>query len=212
MSPVLSLLLLSLLIGVRHAADPDHIVAVTTIVARERSVLRAAVAGVAWGAGHTCTVLLVGGLIILFRLTVPPRLGLALEFLVALMLIGLGALTLAASHRHPRPSTLRPLLVGVVHGLAGSAAVALLVLATIPDPRWAIAYLLVFSLGTVTGMAGTAVVIAAPARAAATRFGGAPRALRLASGALSLAFGLFLAHRVGIVDGLFTASPSWTPR
>jgi high-affinity nickel-transport protein len=101
--------------------------------------------------------------------------------------------------------------VGVVHGLAGSAAATLIVLPLIPDPRWATVYLLVFGVGTIAGMALMTVVIAAPSVYAAARVGRLQRGIRFASGALSVCFGLYLAHRIGFVDGLFTSTPSWTP-
>ena len=91
----ISILLLGFLLGMRHATDADHVVAVTTIVSEEGSVRRASGIGALWGIGHSITVLLVGGAIIAFRLAIPPRLGLALEFSVALMLIALGLITLA---------------------------------------------------------------------------------------------------------------------
>jgi len=99
---------------------------------------------------------------------------------------------------------LRPLVIGVVHGLAGSAAVALLVLATIPDPRWGVAYLLVFGLGTIAGMMAITALNALPFAWTASRWSKLDRYLGLASGALSLGFGLFLAYQIGFVDGLFT--------
>ena len=118
-------ILLGLLLGMRHALDADHVVAVTTIVSRERSLLRAARIGIWWGIGHSTTIFLVGGSIILFRLTVPPRVGLAFEFVVALMLIALGVLNLwrARDDAAAAAPTMPPLVVGLVHGLAGSAAV-----------------------------------------------------------------------------------------
>ncbi|HEX4644158.1 MAG TPA: high-affinity nickel-transport family protein, partial [Verrucomicrobiae bacterium] len=167
----------------RHATDADHVVAVTTIVSREQTVRNAALIGIVWGIGHTLTLLLAGGAIVLFGLVVPPRLGLSLEFSVGIMLVALGILNFrsftrwlgnaanansvpaecgyahAHPHRHPKDDaptawfdfkfgrlgfyqSLRPLVVGIVHGLAGSAAVALLVLPLIQKPAWAIAYLL----------------------------------------------------------------------
>ena len=84
----------SLLLGMRHATDPDHIVAVTTIVTRERSVIKAAGVGAVWGLGHTITLLVVGGAIIGFKVAMNARLGLSLEFCVAMMLIVLGLLNL----------------------------------------------------------------------------------------------------------------------
>ena len=106
----------------------------------------------------------------------------------------------------------RPLVIGIVHGLAGSAAVALLVLATIHNPVWAIGYLLLFGIGTIAGMMLITVLIAAPSAFAARRFGSVQRYLRLASGVVSIVFGLFLAHQIGVVDGLFSATPTWTAK
>jgi High-affinity nickel-transport protein len=207
----------SLLLGMRHATDPDHVVAVTTIVSRERSARTACGIGVMWGLGHTVTILLVGGAIVLLRLAFPPRLGLALELAVACMLVVLGALNLLDVRARSRTWTnVRPLVVGVVHGLAGSAAATLLVLPLVPDPRWALLYLVVFGAGTVVGMAAVTLAMAAPtalvAARAASRVAGMHRALRLMSGVASLAFGAYLFHRIGIVDGLFAATPRWTPQ
>ena len=214
---MLELLLLtlvtSLLLGMRHATDPDHVVAVTTIASRERSLASAAGVGALWGLGHTLTILVVGGVIVLFKLALSPRVGLSLELTVAAMLVVLGTLNLLDVR--PRPSRLtamRPMIVGIVHGLAGSAGATLLVLPLIRDPRWAAAYLLVFGLGTIAGMALMTLAIAAPTALAAARVGGLQRWIRVGSGALSVCFGLYLAHRIGFVDGLFTSSPTWTPR
>jgi len=254
MIPFLSIIALGFFLGMRHATDADHVVAVTTIVSRERSVRSAALIGVLWGLGHTITIFLVGSLIILFGIVIPPRLGLTMELSVGLMLILLGILNLsgmmrwitrniAPGHSHPHGAiahahapqdssektetslrwldrtfgrlglyqVLRPLAVGIVHGLAGSAAVALLVLTTIRVPIWAMVYLLVFGLGTVAGMMLITASLALPITYAAGRFAHVNRYLATASGLLSLAFGLFLAYQIGFVDGLFTGDPHWTP-
>jgi high-affinity nickel-transport protein len=212
---LLALLLAGFLLGIRHAVDPDHVVAVSTIVTRFRSIGRAARVGALWGVGHTATILLVGGAIAMFRVTIPPRLGLGMELLVAAMLIVLGAVNLFGRH----PSTddaafapLRPIAIGFVHGLAGSAAVALLVLTAIGDPRWSVAYLLAFGMGTVAGMMLATAAMAVPIQVAAARIGGLQRNLRLASGAFSVGFGLFLVHQIGVVEGLFSGTPIWEPR
>jgi len=227
----LALLGLGLALGVRHATDPDHVVAVMAISSRTRRWLPAAKLGAVWGLGHTLTVFVVGSLIIVFNLTVPPRVGLALEFAVALALIAVGALNLG--HRHAaaggersadaelvRDAASRPEAavpagrafgVGVVHGMAGSAAVALLVLSLIQDPLWACLYLLVFGLGTLIGMALVTAGVVAPVALAARRWPGLQRGARFATGALSIAFGLWLAWQIGVVDGLFGAAPTWDP-
>lgn len=251
----LYIIALGLVLGMRHATDPDHVIAVTTIVSRQRSLRGAALIGTFWGIGHTFTMLVVGGAIVLLGWVVPPRMGLWMEFAVALMLVLLGALNLTGilrwftekmtgiehaltahgaahshggSHGHPcaGPSgsvtnghlskmglyqTARPFIVGIVHGLAGSAAIALLVLATIRDPRWAIAYLLVFGGGTILGMILITAAIAAPITYAHKLSRKTNSSFQFASGVISLAFGLFLAYHIVFVSGLFTGHPQWTP-
>jgi high-affinity nickel-transport protein len=105
----------------------------------------------------------------------------------------------------------RPLAVGIVHGLAGSAAVALLVLTTIRVPSWAVLYLLVFGLGTVAGMMLITAAIAVPFTFSEKRFARLNRGLGLVSGVVSLAFGVFIVYRMGFVNGLFTHHPTWVP-
>jgi len=275
MSSILLIIGIGFFLGMRHATDPDHVVAVSTIVSRERSISRAGWIGILWGIGHTLTILVVGAAIILFGVVIPPRLGLTLEFSVALMLILLGVLNLTGAmhwlshrfspahpqhqgthshlhshgdyahlHRHSHGAvtasndamehhgseaeppgwlrapfarlgifhSLRPLLIGVVHGLAGSAAVALLVLGTIREARWAVFYLLVFGLGTIVGMMLMTLAFAVPFTFAGSRFAWLNKGLVTATGVASLIFGLFVAYQIGFVDGLFTAHPSWTPQ
>jgi len=196
----------------RHATDPDHIVAVTTIVTRERSVAKAAGIGAVWGLGHTITLLLVGGAIIVFKVALNARLGLSLELCVAIMLIVLGLLNLFDVRASTAGlNTTRPFLVGVVHGLAGSAGAALLIVPLIDDPRWAAVYLLTFGLGTIVGMALITLTIAFPSLLATAHLPSFQRQLRIASGAVSLVFGIYLAHRIGFTDGLFMSEARWTP-
>ena len=219
MPNILSAAILGFLLGLRHATDADHVVAVTAIVTRERTVGRAARIGALWGVGHSLTLLVVGGAIVAFRLVIPPRVGLGIEFCVALMLILLGFNNLrgtqgaTADHSHEIPtmsSGLRPLLIGTVHGLAGSAAVALLVLATIRETSWALVYLAIFGIGTIAGMMLVTVLLAAPAMYAAARVVGLQHGIRFAAGALSLIFGLVLAREIIVTNGLFAAAPVWS--
>jgi len=192
------------MLGMRHATDPDHVVAVTAIVSSERSVVRAARIGALWGLGHSLTILLVGGAIIVFKVAFSVRLGLSMELTVAIMLIVLGLLNLLNVNAHPKPvSPARPLLIGVVHGLAGSAGAALLLVPLIDDPRFAALYLLVFGLGTIAGMSLVTLAIAAPALVAGPPTARVQRSIRLASGAISVVFGVYLGYKIGVVDGLF---------
>ena len=184
----------------------------TAIVARERSLRRAARVGALWGVGHTLTLLAVGGAIIVFRVTVPPRVGLALEFSVALMLILLGFANLRARNDAPAESAaLRPFVVGLVHGLAGSAAVALLVLATI---RTTVACVRLPRGVRPRHDRRDGDGDGAPRRSGAyagprvTRFN---TGIRVAAGALSIAFGLVLARALIVDGGLFSATSIWAP-
>jgi hypothetical protein len=193
----------------RHALDADHVVAVTAIVSREPSLRRAARIGAWWGLGHSATILLVGGAIVLFRLAIAPRVALAFEFMVALMLIALGIISLTRAREAVSAPMLPPVVVGIVHGLAGTAAIALLVLAAIPDPIDGIIYLIVFGAGTTLGMIAITMAITAPTIVAHRHIGAWRRNIRLAAGAMSLAFGLWLAQDIGLDKGLFSATPVW---
>ena len=201
LGPILFVTGLGLILGMRHSTDADHVVAISTIVSKQRSIRNAAVIGSVWGLGHTITIFIVGSLIILFGVEIPPRLGLSMEFSVAIMLVLLGILNLTGvmqkvtamftpsiadpkgnSPLEPRKATsskmehllensvgrlgiyqcVRPLAIGLVHGLAGSAAVALLVLSTIHSPIWATAYLLIFGAGTMVVLSSIPPIIPAP--------------------------------------------------
>lgn len=258
MASLFSILAVGFVLGMRHATDPDHVIAVTTIVARQRSIRSAALIGALWGFGHTLTIVAVGTAIIGFGLAIPPRLGLTMELSVGVMLIVLGVLTLSGlrqrlrgEHRHPHAHgdfvhahrhshspemhghdeaatplarldawfggvglyhALRPLVVGVVHGLAGSAAVALVVLVAIPHAAWAVVYLLVFGVGTMAGMVLITATTAAPFAYTAHRSEDLHRWLAVGSGVLSVAFGLFVVYDLSVVRGMFGAHPQWTPR
>jgi ABC-type nickel/cobalt efflux system permease component RcnA len=227
-----------LLLGMRHSTDPDHVVAVSTIVSKQRSIRQAGLIGSIWGLGHTLTIFAVGSMIILFGVVIPPRLGLSMEFSVALMLILLGVLNLTGVMqrltsyltRNGKPldkaetlidrsvgrfgvyQCVRPLVIGIVHGLAGSAAVALLVLSTIRSPAWATVYLLIFGAGTMVGMMCMTAVMAVPLAYAGNRFGSLSRVFSVASGVVSVCFGFFLVYQLGFLGGLFTSHPQWTPR
>ena len=261
---LLSIIAIGFFLGMRHATDPDHVIAVTTIVSQQRKTGRAALIGAFWGLGHTVTILIVGSAIILFNLVIPARLGLAMELAVGFMLIALGVWNVASfmrsvprpglsadsahpvihSHRHSHGDVvhththahtgethegesvrrldqvlgrlslyqlIRPLAVGIVHGLAGSAAVALLILASIRDSHWAIAYLLVFGVGTIAGMMLITMGIASTFRVVGSRFDTFSRRLALVTGVLSVVFGMVVAYQICVVQGLFGSNPQWTP-
>ena len=215
MLDVVTVATIGFFLGMRHATDADHVIAVSTIVSRQRSIRSAGLIGMFWGFGHTVTILSVGAAIILFNTTIPPRVGLAMELAVGLMLVVLGVLNLAGvmqwttvrsafnlRERIGLYQVLRPLIVGIVHGLAGSAAVALLVLATIRNPLWAVAYLLVFGVGTIAGMMSMTIAFGVPLALAGARDVQFGRKAAAACGLISVAFGFVLVYRICFVDGL----------
>lgn len=202
MTGIALFLVTGFLLGMRHATDADHVVAVSTIVARERSVRAAAGAGALWGIGHTATVATAGGAIVAFQWTVTPSISLSLELCVAAMLIALGALNLAPARASTAQArSWRPVAVGAVHGLAGSAAVALLIVPLTTGLAHAALYLAVFGAGTIAGMAAVTVALAAPAAMAGARLGRLDRGIRLVSGWLSVGFGCWLAIETVVSRG-----------
>lgn len=209
MTAWIGVLALGFLLGVRHALDPDHVVAISTISAGTNSVRRSAGVGALWGLGHTMTIVGVGGTIVLLRATISPRAGLAMEFSVALMLIALGLLNVAsARHAEPAPpSRARPFIIGMVHGMAGSAAIALLVLATITDQVLGMVYLLLFGSGTIVGMIVVTTLMTAPMTLMVARTALSRRWLTLASGLLSLVFGVLMVQALGGPLALLAADP-----
>ena len=225
---------LGLILGVKHALDADHLIAVSTIVSEHKNLKWASLIGAFWGLGHTTTLFAVGVLVIGLRLTIPTRVALGLEFLVALMLVVLGANILWRSfqrekahlhahnhspethvhfhvhdsaqedHSHPHvfKSMRKPFFVGMVHGLAGSAALMLLVLTTIPSPTAGLLYIVIFGFGSVGGMLVLSSLIGLPFVLTAQRFTALNRWIRLVAGLASVLFGLFLGWEIGN-EGLF---------
>jgi high-affinity nickel-transport protein len=169
------------LLGMRHALEPDHLAAVSTMVSRERSGFRAAWLGLCWGLGHTTSLVVVGAALVLLRAEMPASMTDLFELGVALMLVGLGLRAIVtavregsdgpsvvhrhgaivhrhaggAAHVHLGGWTLarRPLLVGALHGLAGSGALTALVLATLPTTAARVGYLVLFGVGSTLSMA-----------------------------------------------------------
>ena len=232
---LIGLLGLGLILGLRHALDPDHIAAVSTIVSESRSVRRSSLIGTCWGLGHTMSLLVAGVLVIALKIQISDRLALWMEFAVALMLILLGLKAvlkplrgwrihvhqhahggsshshvhlhrpseeLAHQHRHLIRSGARPILVGLVHGMAGSAALMILVLATIPSALASLIYIAVFGLGSVGGMLIMSSLISLPFILTRQRFNVLSQGLQVAVGLFSLGFGLFLSWQYGFHEHL----------
>jgi ABC-type nickel/cobalt efflux system permease component RcnA len=236
--PLWTTLALGFVLGLRHALDADHLAAVSTVASQEKSLLRSSMIGVSWGMGHTAALLVFGMAVAAFRLALTERLAQILEFVVGLMLIGLGANVLfklwkgsalhahahahdGVEHKHlhvhvaePRHEhqhqhqhrTLRlggrPFMVGVVHGLAGTAALMMLVVGTLPSLVLAAAYILVFGVGSIGGMVLMSVLISVPIAIASSRLRLLERGIRVLAGLFSLGFGGYLTWEVGLIQSL----------
>lgn len=223
----LTFLTLGVLLGARHALDADHIAAVTTILSREPCLKTSGLIGLAWGVGHTLTVVGVGFVLIAFEVTIPPPLTRAIEFAVGLMLVGLG-LSLGVrmirdgwhAHGHEHDGTrhwhvhrhreirshdhghwmglsARPLLVGMCHGLAGTATLALVVASAVSSLGGAALYMVAFGLGSVLGMMLTALAVSLPLVLSAGLGREAQTVLHGLAGLGSIGLGLFMMAEIG---------------
>ena len=191
-----ALLLLGFGLGLRHATDADHLVVISGLLQRGHSLHGAVRVAVLWGLGHSAAFIGIGLLILLADLRLPPAFEAFTDILVAGMLIVLGAAHLARAHTSSitatSPAPARPLLIGVVHGLAGSAAIALLAATSIPSRSWAAAYLLLFGLGTVVGMITLTLLLAWSLQRALRGRAMLANRLTAASALLSVALGIYL--------------------
>jgi high-affinity nickel-transport protein len=196
------------LLGIRHALEPDHLAAVSTLMTGERSSGKAAWLGACWGLGHTLTLMVAGGLLVLFRADMPPIASDVFELGVVLLLVGFGARAIyqgawgrpkGPTHTHKTAATSapdaewtiarRPLIVGAVHGLAGSGALTALVVTTLPSTLTRLSYLALFGIGSTVGMAVLSGLLGWPL----ARFGGhrtTACSLSLAVGGISTGLGL----------------------
>jgi hypothetical protein len=230
-----SVLGIGLVFGLKHALEADHLAAVSTIVSERKSILGASLVGALWGLGHTLALLLAGILVMLLHVEIGARTALALEFGVALMLIGLGANALKklarggrvhlhahahggrvhlhphihgggpepVPHTHHGVSFAQPVVIGMVHGLAGSAALMLLVLSTISSRWLGFAYIAVFGIGSIGGMLCMSTLVGLPGHLTAERFAGVNVAVRAAAAVFSLGLGLVMAYQIGMSGGLW---------
>jgi sulfite exporter TauE/SafE len=234
-----SILALGFLLGMRHATDADHLAAVATLATRSRSVAHTVAQGIAWGTGHTLTLMLCGGAVLVLGLVVPAQAAQALELAVGVMLVALGADALyrlrrervhfhphrhadsvahfhAHSHRgdgaphdparhehpHPRGFPGRALLVGMVHGMAGSAALILLSLEALRSPAWGFAYIAIFGLGSILGMAALSAAIAVPLRLTSRHLKRTYDGLSATVGLATILLGCYMMYRIGVGDGV----------
>lgn len=222
---------LGFLLGARHALDPDHVAAVSTMLSRRPSLQASGLIGFSWGFGHTVVLLLAGLAVILLKISIPARLAMACELVVGMMLVGLGgslAWTLyrerwhVHAHRHDGGThlhlhshwvhadhghehwfrvSLRPFLVGMVHGLAGSAALMFVVLSTVRTVWGGIAYILVFGIGSIVGMMLLGLLISLPLALSASLGRHAQLAVQGLASLASVGLGFVMIIRIALGEG-----------
>jgi ABC-type nickel/cobalt efflux system permease component RcnA len=234
---VLATLGLGFVLGLKHATEADHLVAISTIVSERRSIWQSAAVGALWGLGHTASLLVAGFFVIALGIAIPERVANLLELVVALMIVFLGtrllymlfrarraihvhahthdgkphihlhfhdkhnahAVELTHNHAHNGLSGWRPVFVGIVHGLAGSAALTLLVLSEVVRNGTAtlgFVYLLVFGVGSIGGMLLMSGLIGLPITLGIRFFQRTLLPLRLLAGVLSTSFGVLYGFKV----------------
>jgi ABC-type nickel/cobalt efflux system permease component RcnA len=227
------MLALGFAFGLKHSLDPDHVVAVSTIVSENKSVWKSSVVGVFWGIGHTVMLALVGTAVLAFKITIPEEVALALEFAVGVMLVGLG-ITVARriirerlhlhfhehgqekhlhlhshkagphhQHEHRFRREYRSLVIGMVHGMAGSAAVTVLVLSSIRSILHGVLYLLTFGVGSIAGMVIISTLIGSPFAFTAMKFERANRILGAVASIASIGMGALIMYETGFKSGWF---------
>jgi sulfite exporter TauE/SafE len=206
------------ILGLQHAIEADHLAAVSTIVSEKKNLLTASIVGGLWGVGHTISLFVVGALVILFKLQISETVETRLEGMVGLMLVVLGLNALRklfttqvhahvhqhgerehvhfhthgeAAESHHRFSP-RSIIIGMVHGLAGSAALMLLIVPTISSPILGLLYILIFGVGSVGGMMVMSLLVGLPFHFTANRFDVLNKGIRLCAGVFSLSLGVLI--------------------
>lgn len=224
-----SALVLGFVLGLRHALDPDHVIAVSTIVTAEPNWRRSSLIGSFWGLGHAASLLTLGGIIVAFRINITELAASRLEIIVSVMLVGLGIYAVrqarsgfrlhahkhthegqgareehvhlhthqahavpAHKHAHPLKFGLRPFAIGLVHGVAGSGGLALLVMATAKTATAGLLYMVALAFGAMVGMGILSGILTLPLAALRTRYETLHLRFQFLSGVCSVAFGLWL--------------------
>lgn len=214
---LISVLTLGFILGIKHALEPDHIIGVSTIAGQSKNLWKSAMAGVFWGIGHTSTLFIIGMILISLKVTIPDKWAMSLEFLVGVMLVyfGLSAIyskkrtTHSELHHGERKNKVqgqlpyrKSLLMGVIHGLAGSAAMILLTISTVNNAWEGALYIFVFGAGTVISMLLFSTIIGIPFVMSKSKIQINNRLLQF-TGVISTVFGIYYMYNLGVTEGLF---------
>ncbi len=219
-------------LGLEHAFDPDHLIAVSILVSENKSIRGSAWLGIIWGLGHTTALLIIGTLVLALKISIPVKMALSLELVVGFMLIGLGLHALrkvrqgkslhshihqhddGMSHQHLHSHQIKPnhqhnhylrrsFVVGLIHGMAGSATLTLLVLSTIDSLLHGLFFVIIFGSGSIIGMLLVGMVVAAPFKGLA-QTSKISRLLGVGAGLIGIIFGSFIIFEIIFVEHLFT--------
>lgn len=225
--PLFSLLSFGFLLGIKHSLEADHIAAVSTLITSPKSLRTSAFLGAAWGLGHTISLVLAGILIMTFNITVPQQFSLILEFLVGIMLMMLGIKSFheikqQKFHVHPHTHngtahlhlhshaispdhhhTHRSFAIGLIHGLAGSAALMLLVTSTVNSTTMGLLYIVIFSIGSIIGMILTGSALSLPFLFT-YRFKTINLSFKYITATASITIGIMMSYHIGITGNLLT--------
>lgn len=233
------ILALGFAIGIQHATEADHVVAVTTLVSKNKKLRNASLLGALWGAGHTATLLAAGTVVMLFAVSIPSKLGTTFELGVGIMLVILGLSVVrkiwniksldyffgifSLKHAHPHlhndqihihehehdqdhAHSHKSILVGMVHGLAGSGALMLILLSTVDSFMTGILYILLFGIGSIVGMLGISTALGLPFVFTAKKYTNINRRIRVIAASISIALGILIIYEVGFSQVLFVIS------
>jgi ABC-type nickel/cobalt efflux system permease component RcnA len=223
----LSLLGIGFVLGIQHALDPDHLVTMSSLVSKHKSLKKASLLGIFWGLGHTTTLFVAGLLLLILKITIPQKLALSFEFIVGFVIMILGITVIKDlilnkkhihKHMHEGEKHLhfhehkktenhnhlhKSFFIGTIHGMAGSAALMLLVLSTVNSIYTGLGYILIFGIGSITGMFLASGVISVPFVFTSQNFVDLNRKIRYFAGTTGILFGIFIMIKIGFFEGLF---------
>lgn len=210
----LSILFLGFILGIKHSIEPDHVIAVSTIASKSKKLWRSTLAGVYWGIGHTITLFIVGMIMIFMKGQLSDTWTMTLEFLVGIMLVYLGITSMFVYKKYSnhqehdtvepeKASFLKSMIIGAVHGIAGSAAMVLLTMSTVSTVWEGAVYILIFGVGTIVGMLCITTIIGIPFVMSTKKSVGLNRLLTQMAGTVSFVFGIYYMYNLGVTEGLF---------